>query len=342
MLALFALMFLAGQPARGEEPRFSANMVWLRDAQPVMEFFIDFLEPLERANLAATGYLTGEINRENALYELERARSAKSMISDNLSWSISMMQPAPEGGSAATRVLIAQVSDLTPRLHDIEASIDQAISLLETFVKEDSYRAYRGGVQQSVAAIDTIGAFIDPFSEINRLSIPDWDDLSLNMAAASKLDDVLSFEMIGLFYASAILSDESLPEARITQFVENLDQYGTAIDKLQKSLDRTRRAAAVDSDGWSEYYEKSLNELEVKVETKRKRKSAFHKLLAGLSTPTSSPDLIDAAFSELMETYEIELPPYERVLKRAESLSEDNNPAQQEEEPVDDSQDTSL
>jgi len=342
LLTLFAFVFLTGSHAVGEEPRYSANMVWLRDSQPVMKFFIDFLEPLERANLAATRYLTGELNRENALYELDQARSAMSMISDNLDWSIGMMQPAPEGGSAATRALIAQMSDLTPRLHDINTSVDQAISLLETFVKDDSYRAYKGGVQQSVASIDMIGRFVDPFSEINRLSIADWDDLSLNMAAASKLDDILSFEMIGIFYASVILFDEPLPERRISQFVVDLDRYGATIDKLEKSLVRTRREAAADSYGSSEYYQDSLKKIEVGIETKRKRKTAFHKLLASLSTPAPSPDLIDAAYSELMETYEIELPPYKRAFANAERLSENNNRVEPADEQTDAGVDTPL
>ena len=321
-LCMVALV-LAGPAARGEEPYHSRNMSWLREAKPVMKFFIDLFEPLERANGAATAYLTGEIDKEEALYRLERARSSMTMISDNIEWSIGLMQPVPEGGSAESRALIDTVSNLSPRLHDLDASIEQAISLLETFVENDDYRAYKGGTHQTLSAIEAISTFIDPYHDIDGVTIPDWDNTSQNIVALAKLDDKLSFQMIELFYTAATTSDAAIPQEALEHFVTDLGLYSAAIDRLDKDLVQMRKDLATSPNA---LMERGIEQQERENAARHKRVSAYHKLLASLSTEVPSPDLIDAAFAELTESYNMVLPPYKRVWDRASELDAEKNP----------------
>ena len=307
-------------------------MSWLRQTQPVMRFYVDLFEPLERANRAAVMYLTGDLSRERALYELDEARRSMEMIADNIEWSIDMLPPAPEGGPSGSRTLIGQMQNLPGRLHDLRTSIDQATTLLETFVRDDNYLAYRGGVQQSVATIDTVSQFIDPYNEITRLGTPAWDTLSLTSLAASKLDDVLTFKMIALFYSSAILSDGALPEGQMQALVADLEKYTDAIERMDASLSQARKALEADKSGYPELYEWNLTQLTTENEARRKRRSAYHKLLAAFSTTAPSPDLLDSAFSELQEAYSMNLPPYERALRNAKTRQEQNTPGAAEQE----------
>ena len=315
---------LVSPSAQAQEAWHSPNMSWLRQTQPVMRFYVDLFEPLEKANRAALMYLTGDLSRDGALYELGDARASMRMIAENIEWSIDMLPPAPEGGPSGSRSLIGQMQDLPARLHDLRASMDQAITLLETFVRDDNYLAYRGGVQQSVATIDTVSEFIDPYNEISRLGTPAWDTLSLNSLAASKLDDILTFRMISLFYSSAILSGGGLPEDRMQSLVTDLDRYSDAIDRMDASLGQTRKELEADTSGYPELYERNLKQLMTENKARRKRKSAYHKLLAAYSTPVPSPDLVDAAFSELQEAYAMNLPPYERARQNARIRQENN------------------
>ena len=317
------LACLAAPSAMAQEERYSPNMTWLRQTQPVMRFYIDFFEPLERADQAALLYLTGDLSRESALYELESARSSIQMISENIEWSIDLLPPAPEGGPAASSALIGQMQNLTARLHDLRASMDQSVVLLETFVKDNNYPAYKGGVRQSVAAIETISGFVDPYNEIARLGTPAWDTLSLNSIAAAKLDDILTFRMISLFYSSAILSEDFLPEDRMKALVGDLEHYSDAIDRIGTSIDRARKELEAEEDGYPELYMRNLKQLSTENEARRKRLSAYHKLLAAYSMPVFSPDLVNAAFGELQEAYDMDLPAYERARRNA--ISRQNN-----------------
>lgn len=341
LLTICIVAALLFQPAaRAQEEWYSTNMSWLRQTQPIMRFYVDLFEPLERANRAAVMYLSGDLSREGALYELDSARRSTAMISENIEWSIEMLPPAPTGGPPGSRELIGQMRDLSGRLHDLRTSIDQATTLLETFVQDDNYLAYKGGVQQSIAVIDTVSQFIDPYNEITRLGTPAWDTLSQNHLAASKLDDVLSFEMIVLFYSSAILSDGALPDERMQALVVDLEKYSDAIEEMDTALRKGRKELGTDEAGHSGLYESSLDKLTTANEARRKRKSAYHKLLAAFSTAVPSPDLLETAFSELQEAYSMDLPPYKRALRSAQAR-QDNN-AFEEAEPIVSAYDTPL
>jgi len=336
LLAACLLLLAASTPsAVAEEERYSPNMSWLRQTKPVMRFYIDLFEPLERANLAAAQYLTGNLNREGALYELESAKSSMDMISDNIEWSIELLPPAPEGGPTGSRQLIAQMQDLPGRLHDLDASMAQAIGLLETFVRDDDYLAYRGGVQQSIATIETVSEFITPYHEISRLAVPDWDTLSLDALAAAKLDDILSFRITTLFYSAAVLSDDHLDEETLSSLVADLDLYAKAAERVDASIASMRRQLKAQI-GYADLYESDFEALSKKNDLRRRRASAYHKLVAAFSMPVPSPDLLSAAFEELQEVYEIELPVYRRAFDSAKARrqgSDDAGTLHQKEEP---------
>ena len=92
-----------------------------------------------------------------------------------------------------------------------------------------------------------------------------------------------------------------------------------------------------------EYDKIALERRERENAGRRKRMSAYHKVLASLSTEVPSADLIDAAFTELMESYNMDLPRYKRVRDRTSELDAANNPSPSEtDEDVDGSFDTPL
>lgn len=300
---LLALMPL-GHVAQAEEYYYSPNMIWLRSTKPVMRFFIDMLEPLKEANGAAAMYLTGEIDRDEALLRLESARTSASMISENIEWSISLLEPPPEGGSADSRALVDQAARLQARLHDLDASSQQSILLLETFVKTNDIRTYKGGVSQMLSVMETLTEFIDPFYRIETLTLTSRDGDVLNMFNLARLDDQLSFHIDSLFYRVAVLEGGGIPPDELDQLVSQLETYVTSLDRMDADIASERKALEKGPLGPLGYSNFQLNELEAENRKRRRRLSAYHMVLAGLSAKPISVDLLDKAFEELRASYQ--------------------------------------
>ncbi|WP_034743231.1 hypothetical protein [Hyphomonas chukchiensis] len=315
LIAIIGVFFVA--EAGAQVASHGEGRSWLRDSQIVLKGYLGYMEPLDRASLAATRYLNGEIDENDARYYLTIAREEVDMIDHNLKWQIDMMRPVPAQPEKTSRQLVHFLSNLPERAQAMRNASMQVIDLYETFV-DGSVLGYEAGTRQYLLALDEVESLAKPYYDISLLDYEKDDELNRSSIEIQKADDVCYFAVMRLYY-SLLLFDRADSADAMSAVADAVSDMEMEIEAGMKSAQEFK--AFLESPDGKRRYDREMqlkmtNDQLASYEKESRVAKAYHKVLVAADVADTDPGLVASASSELFNAKQATLPDWERARKQ--------------------------